>query len=95
MPEVSPPAPTYRAHRDSARRPTLKRTRRPNATGYKRGTLTTPSRSPTTKTLWETHTGGCRVRRKRKRLTSNDSIETDAAVALSPRPKSVAPRHFR
>ena len=37
-------------------------------------------RHPSTKTPFETHTGGCRVRRKRKRLTSNGSIESDLAI---------------
>ncbi len=39
-----------------------------------------------TKTPFKLHTRWCRVRRKRKRLTSNDSIESDAAVksSLSP-----------
>ena len=36
---------------------------------------------PSTKTLLEIHTRGCRVRRKRERLTSNGSIESDAAVS--------------
>lgn len=40
------------------------------------------------------HTG-CRVRRKRKRLTSNGSIESDAAVGHRSHPKPVSPRHFR
>ena len=42
----------------------------------------TPCRStpPSTKTRSETHIRRCRVRRKRKRLPSNGSIESDAAV---------------
>ena len=53
------------------------------------------TRTPSTKTQFETHIRRCRVRRKRKRLTSNGSIESDAAVGLSPRPKCISPRHFR
>jgi len=37
MPEVSPPAGTYRAHGDSPRPRNLKRALRPHATGYKPG----------------------------------------------------------
>jgi hypothetical protein len=44
---------------------------------------------------FEIHTVCCRARRKRKRLSSNDPIESDAAVRSFPRPKSVASRHFR
>jgi len=33
-----------------------------------------------TRTSFKTHTGRCRVRRKRERLTSNGSIESDAAL---------------
>src|ERR1035441_2011583 len=36
-----------------------------------------------TKTRFETHAGWCRARRKRKRLTSNGSIESDAAVPVT------------
>jgi hypothetical protein len=36
-----------------------------------------------TKTPFKLHTRRCRVRRKRKRLTSNDSIESDAALSRS------------
>jgi primosomal protein N' len=36
-----------------------------------------------TKTRFEIHTGWCRARRKRKRLTSNGSIESDAAVPVT------------
>jgi hypothetical protein len=35
-----------------------------------------------TKTPLKTHTGGCRVRRKRQRLASNGFIESDAAISL-------------
>jgi hypothetical protein len=37
----------------------------------------------------------CRVRRKRERLTSNGSIEPDAAVRLDACDEISAPRHFR
>ena len=50
---------------------------------------------PSTKTLFEIHTGCCRVRRKRKRLTSNGSIESDAAISRYPDPRRISPRHFR
>jgi hypothetical protein len=40
---------------------------------------------PRTKTAWEIHTCCYRVRRKRKRLTSNGSIESDAANGHGPR----------
>ena len=53
------------------------------------------TRTPSTKTQFETHIRRCRVRRKRKRLTSNGSIESDAAVGLSPHPICLSPRHFR
>jgi hypothetical protein len=39
---------------------------------------------PSTKNPFEIHTRCCRVRRKRKRLTSNGSIESDAAVGPLP-----------
>jgi hypothetical protein len=45
--------------------------------------------SGSTKTPFEIHTGCCRVRRKRKRLTSNDRFETDAAVRRFPNPKCI------
>ena len=48
-----------------------------------------------TKTRFEIHTGCCRVRRNRKRLTSNGSIESDAAVGPHGCIRSIAPRHFR
>jgi len=35
------------------------------------------------------------VRRKRKRLTSNGSIESDAAFGHRRHPKCISPRHFR
>ena len=50
---------------------------------------------PSTKTLFEIHTGCCRVRRKRKRLTSDGSIESDAAISRYPDPRRISPRHFR
>jgi hypothetical protein len=50
---------------------------------------------PSTKTPFKIHTGCCRVRRKRKRLTSNGSIESDAAVRRRTHPGFVAPHHFR
>jgi hypothetical protein len=48
-----------------------------------------------TKTPFKVHTRGCRVRRKRQRLTSNDSIESDAAIQGHAILKLTAPRHFR
>ena len=39
-------------------------------------------RRESTKTHSETHIRRCRVRRKRKRLPSNGSIESDAAISL-------------
>jgi hypothetical protein len=54
-----------------------------------------PNSRRSTKTQFEIHTGCCRVRRKRKRLTSNHSIESDAAIRHPPRQKSISPRHFR
>src|SRR5262249_40965005 len=47
-----------------------------------------PSRSPlwSTKTRFEIHTRWCRVRPKRKRLTSNVPIETDAAISPTSAP---------
>jgi hypothetical protein len=49
-----------------------------------------------TKTPFKIHTCRCRVRRKRERLTSNGSIETDAVGGLrSHRRKFSRPRHFR
>jgi hypothetical protein len=37
----------------------------------------------------------CRVRRKRQRLTSNGSIESNAAINTHLHPNSLSPRHFR
>jgi hypothetical protein len=45
-----------------------------------------PTRLRGTKTRLKMHTGCCRVRRNRKRLTSNGSIETDAANRRGPYP---------
>jgi len=53
-----------------------------------------PAGRPSTKTLFEIHTGCCRVRRKRKRLTSNGSIESDAAISRHPDPRRISPHHF-
>jgi len=41
------------------------------------------------------HTDSCRVRRKRQRLASNGSIESDAAFSSLYTPNTISPRHFR
>jgi hypothetical protein len=44
------------------------------------------SAPPSTKTPFEIHTDCCRDRSKRKRLSSNDPIESDAAFGISHAP---------
>ena len=66
------------AHRDSVR--ALQRLLRHGlgTIGHIPGSLTPPQYQNTRSKL---HTVCCRVRRKRKRLASNGSIESDAAVS--------------
>ena len=52
-------------------------------------------RSDSTKPRLKVHTVCCRVRRKRQWLASNGSIESDAAIRVTPRPKCFSPRDFR
>jgi len=61
------------------------------------GAVITPlsSRRGSTKTRLKVHTLRCRIRRKRQRLASYGSIESDAAIGLTQRPKCLSPHHFR
>jgi hypothetical protein len=52
-------------------------------------------RDGSTRPRLKVHTVYCRVRRKRQRLASNGSIESDAVIRVTPRPKCLSPRHFR
>jgi hypothetical protein len=60
----------------------------PNHSRSSSKTVFDPCRNPpkSTKTPFKIHTCRCRVRRKRERLTSNGSIESDAAVSVAHTP---------